>query len=159
VRISLIAAVARNGVIGRDGGLPWRIPADLRFFKETTMGKPIVMGRKTLESIGRALPGRQNIVVTRSAGFAADGVTVADSLDAAIAAAGDADEVMVIGGAEIYALAFARAQRLFLTEVDAAPEGDAHFPEFDRAAWREVARADHPADGDTPAYSFVTLER
>lgn len=159
MRVSLIAAVARNGVIGRDGDLPWRIPADLRFFKQTTMGKPIVMGRKTFDSIGRVLPGRTNIVVTRNADFAAKDAIIVASLDDAIAAADGADEVMVIGGAEIYRQAVARADRLYLTEVDAEPEGDAHFPEIDRSEWRETARTDHPAADGVPAFSFVTLDR
>jgi len=161
VRLALIAAVARNGVIGRDGELPWRISADLRFFKTTTMGKPMIMGRRTFDSIGKALPGRANIVVTRSADFTADDVEVAADLDQAlaIAAATGAEEVMAIGGGEIYAAALPRADRLYLTEVHIDAEGDVHFPTFDRAQWREVSRDDHAAEGDTPAFSFVTLER
>lgn len=160
-RLALIAAVARNGVIGRDGDLPWRIPADLQFFKTATMGKPMIMGRRTFESIGKALPGRTNIVVTRSGDFTADDVEVAADFDQAltIAARQDAGEVMVIGGGEIYAAAMARADRLYLTEVHLDAEGDVHFPQFDLAQWREVSRDDHAAEGDTPAFSFVTLER
>ncbi|MBO6784027.1 MAG: type 3 dihydrofolate reductase [Alphaproteobacteria bacterium] len=157
--LTLIVAVADNGVIGRDGGLPWRLPGDLAHFKATTMGKPIVMGRKTWESLGRPLPGRDNIVVTRDPAYVADGAAVAADLDAALAAAGDAGEVMIIGGAEIYALALPRADRIHLTRVHASPEGDTHFPDLDLDRWREVAREDHDADGDSPAYSFVTLER
>jgi len=161
VRLALIAAVARNGVIGRGGDLPWRIPADLQFFKTTTMGKPMIMGRRTFESIGKALPGRTNIVITRSVGFTADDVEVAADLDQALAiAAGQgADEVMVIGGGEIYAAALPRADRLYLTEVHIDAEGDVHFPTLDRAQWREASRDDHAAEGNIPAYSFVTLER
>ncbi|MBT3809950.1 MAG: dihydrofolate reductase [Rhodospirillaceae bacterium] len=159
VRISLIVAVAENGVIGRDGDLPWRIPADLKFFKETTTGHPIVMGRKTHQSIGRALPGRKNIVITRDPDFAGEDIAVVGDLEAALAAAGDADEVMVIGGAQIYELALPRAHRIYLTEVHVAADGETRFPDLDRASWRETARVDHPADGDTPAFSFVTLER
>jgi dihydrofolate reductase len=159
MRVSLIVAVARNGVIGRDGDLPWRIPADLRFFKQVTMGKPIVMGRKTFESIGRALPGRTNIVVTRDPDFNAADVRIARSLKDALAIAGDADEAMVIGGAQIYALALPRADRIYLTEVDAAPDGDVRFPVRDAAAWRETSRRHHDAEGETPGFSFITLER
>jgi len=157
--LSLIVAVADNGVIGHNGDLPWRIPGDMKFFKATTMGKPIVMGRKTWESLGRALPGRENIVVTRSAGFDAPGASVVESLDAALAQVPDADEVMVIGGAEIYALALPHVARIYLTQVHAAPDGDTHFPDLQAADWRELAREDHAPEGDTPGYSFVTLER
>jgi dihydrofolate reductase len=159
VRISLIVAVAENGVIGRDGDLPWRIPADLKFFKDTTTGHPIVMGRKTHQSIGRALPGRKNIVVTRDPDFVGDDIDVVGDLEAALAAAGDADEVMVIGGAQIYALALSRATRIYLTEVHIAADGDTRFPPLDDSGWQETAREDHPAEGDAPAFSFVTLER
>lgn len=161
IRLALIAAVARNGVIGRGGQLPWRISADLQFFKTTTMGKPMIMGRRTFESIGKALPGRTNIVVTRNSEFAADDVEVAGDLDQALASAAavGAEEVLVIGGGEIYAAALPRADRLYLTEVHIDAEGDVSFPVFDRTLWREASRDDHPADGDTPAFSFVTLER
>jgi dihydrofolate reductase len=159
VRISLIVAVAENGVIGRDGDLPWRIPADLKFFKDTTTGHPIVMGRKTHQSIGRALPGRTNIVVTRDPEFSGDDIAVVGDLDSALAAAGEADEVMVIGGAQIYAMALPRAKRIYLTEVHITADGDTRFPELDRGIWSETARVDHPAEDDIPAFSFVTLER
>lgn len=159
MRVSLIVAVAENGVIGRDGDLPWRIPADLGFFKQTTMGKPIIMGRKTWESIGRPLPGRTNIVLTRDRDFRAKDATVVTDLEAALAAAGDASEAMIIGGAQVYAMALPRASRIYLTEVHATPEGDTRLPEFSRDDWREVAREDHEAEGETPAFSFVTLER
>lgn len=161
VRLALIAAVAHNGVIGRGGEMPWRIPADLKYFKAITMGKPMIMGRRTFESIGKALPGRANIVVTRSADFSADDVEVAGNLDQAleIAAGTGADEVMVIGGGEIYTAALPRADRLYLTEVHIDAVGDVRFPAFDRAQWRELSRDDHAAAGDNPAFSFVTLER
>ena len=161
VRLALIAAVAHNSVIGRGGELPWRIPADLQYFKAITMGKPMIMGRRTFESIGKALPGRTNIVVTRSADFSADDVDVAGNLEQAleIAAGTGADEVMVIGGGEIYAAALPRADRLYLTEVHIDAVGDVRFPTFDRAQWRELSRDDHAAAGDNPAFSFVTLER
>jgi dihydrofolate reductase len=158
--ISLVVAVAENGLIGRDGGLPWRIPGDLRHFKAVTMGKPIVMGRKTWESLGRPLPGRRNIVITRNADYRAEGAAVAHDLNAAIAVAGDAPEICVIGGAEIYAQALPRAHRLYLTEVHGAPAGDTFFPAFDRGAWREVSReaikADEKASHDA---SIVVLEK
>lgn len=159
MRISLIVAVAENGVIGRDGDLPWRIPADLKFFKDTTMGKPIVMGRKTYESIGRALPGRTNIVITRDPDFSADDVYVADGLDAALELAGTAEEVMVIGGAQIYALALPRTDRIYLTRVHATPVGDVTFPDIDPDVWLETSREERPPEGDVPGYAFVTLER
>lgn len=164
-RLSLIVARAENGVIGRDGGLPWRLPGDLAFFKKTTMGKPVVMGRRTFESIGRPLAGRTNIVVTRDAGFAAEGVAVAHDLDEALAlaertaAADGADEVMVIGGAQIYAQTMPRADRIYLTSVHAAPEGDTHLPAPDPAHWRETAREARPADGAAPAYDIIVLDR
>lgn len=159
VILSLIVAVAENGLIGRDGDLPWRIPADLKFFKETTMGKPIVMGRKTWQSIGRPLPGRVNIVITRDRQFVADGAVVVHDLAAALAAAGDVPEVMIIGGAQIYEMALDRADRVYLTEVQASPDGDTFLPDFAPEDWREVARESHAADADVPAYRFVTLER
>ena len=161
-RITLAVAVADNGVIGRDGALPWRLPEDLRRFKAATLGKPVLMGRKTFESIGRALPGRLNIVLTRQPGWRPSdpAVRVAPDLDAALAFAGDAAEVTVIGGSEIYALALPRASRVLLTEVHAAPEGDAYLPPFSRTAWREVSRERFAAD-ERHAHdmSFVVLDR
>ena len=162
--IVLVVARAANGVIGRDGALPWRIPADLRRFKRMTVGKPVVMGRKTFDSIGAPLPGRHNIVLTRDAGWTAPGVTVAANLAEAIAAAGldprtRAEAIMVIGGAQVYAEALPAATRIELTEVHSAPDGDTRLPPFDPARWRETARDDHPAEGETPAFSFVTLMR
>jgi dihydrofolate reductase len=160
MRIALIAALDRNGLIGRDNDLPWHLPADLQHFKRTTMGKPILMGRLTWESLGRPLPGRHNIVLTRDPGYRADGATVVASIDAALAAAGDVDEAMVIGGAAFYRAMLPRAERLYLTRIDAAFEGDAWFPEIDPDAWRETAREQHPADERNPhPYAFVTLDR
>ena len=164
MELVLVVARADNGVIGRDGALPWRIPADLRRFKRMTVAKPVVMGRKTFESIGKPLIGRHNIVLTRDSGWTAPGVTVAANLAEAIAAAGldprtRADAVMIIGGAQVYAEALPSATRIELTEVHAAPAGDTVLPPFDRARWRETAREEHRADGDTPEYAFVTLER
>lgn len=152
--ITFYLARAANGVIGRDGQLPWRLPPDLKRFKALTMGKPMIMGRKTFESFPSPLPGRRHIVLTRGA-WTADGAEVAHSVDAALGLAGD--DVAVIGGAEIFALMLPRADRIELTEVHAEPEGDVVVPAF--TGWTEVAREDHPADGDRPAYSFVTLTR
>ncbi|MEI6487284.1 MAG: dihydrofolate reductase [Sphingomonadales bacterium] len=161
--ITLVVARARNGVIGNSGALPWHLPADLKHFKALTIGKPVVMGRKTFESIGKPLPGRQNIVLTRQPGWSAPGVTVVPNLAEAIAAAGldprVRGHIMIIGGAEIYALALPIATRVELTEVDAEPEGDTVLPPFDPARWTEVARTAHAAEGDTPGYAFITLER
>ncbi|HEX7776507.1 MAG TPA: dihydrofolate reductase [Parvibaculum sp.] len=164
--ISLVIAIAENGVIGRDNGMPWRLAGDMAFFKRTTTGKPIVMGRKTWESFPkRPLPGRPNLVVTRDAGYEAPGGEVFGSLEAAVgrgkalAAALGVDEVMIVGGAEIYKQALAFASRIYLTEVHARPEGDTHFS-FDRKEWREISRERQAAgDKDSSAYSFVVLER
>ena len=164
VRIALIAAVAANGVIGRDNQLPWRLSADLRYFKAMTMGKPIVMGRKTFASIGKPLPGRTNIVMTRDSGLRLHGTSVwlVTHIDAVYAIAEDvafAEEVMVIGGAEIYALTLPFADRLYLTEIHRDYAGDTFFPAFDRADWRETSREEHAADGDAPAFAFTVLDR
>lgn len=156
---SIIVAVANNMAIGKDNALPWHLPADLKYFKSVTMGKPILMGRKTFESIGRPLPGRQNIVLTRDQGWHADGVTVVNDYIAAEQAAQDADEIMVIGGAQIYASMLAKTSRLYVTEIDCDVEGDAFFPEIDVAEWHETSRERHEAEDDTPAYSFVVYDR
>jgi dihydrofolate reductase len=159
-RLELVVAAARNGVIGRDNGLPWRLPADLAHFKRVTLGQPILMGRRTWESIGRPLPGRQNIVLTRDPSFRAEGASVVHSLAEARAAAGGAERLMVIGGAELYRACLAEAAVLHLTEVDAEVEGDARFPAWRRDEWEEVWRESHPADErHAYAYSFVTLRR
>lgn len=157
--ISFVVAMARNGVIGKDNQLPWRLPADLRHFKAVTMGKPIIMGRKTYDSIGRPLPGRTNIVVTRDPAYQAEGCVVAHSIEAGLVAAGDAEEVMVIGGADFYRQLLSRADRIYLTLIDAEVEGDTWFPELDTARWHERSREDHVADADNPfPYSFIVLE-
>ena len=159
--VVVVAAVARNRVIGTAGDLPWRLPADMKRFKAITVGKPMIMGRKTFDSIGRPLPGRRTIVVTRDPAWVADGTETAGSLDAALAMAraGDPDEIVIAGGGEIYAQALPRADRLRLTLVDLAPEGDARFPDFDPADWRETAREAHPAADARPAFDFVDYAR
>jgi dihydrofolate reductase len=161
VRISLVAAVARGGVIGRDNSIPWRIPADLARFRDTTMGHPVVMGRKTWDSIParfRPLPGRRNIVVTRNAKWYGDGAERAGSLEEALDLAGDDAEVFVIGGAQIYAAALPIADELLLTEIDAEIEGDTLFPAFDGALFEEVEREPNaPEDG--PPFAFVRYVR
>ena len=159
-RVTLVVAATDHGVIGRDGGMPWHLPADLAHFKRVTMGHPIVMGRRTYASIGRALPGRLNVVVTRDRSFAAAGVSVAHSLDGALAACGDAPEVMVIGGGELYRDALPRATRIHLTRIHASIDGDTYFPALDPAAWHETAREERAADErNVYPLSFVTLER
>ncbi|MCW4462812.1 dihydrofolate reductase [Sphingomonas sp. BT-65] len=155
--ISFHLARADNGVIGVDGKLPWHLPADLKRFKAQTMGKPMVMGRKTFESFPSPLPGRRHVVLTRDASWQREGAEVASSVEDALRLAGDGD-VAVIGGVEIFALFLDRADRIELTEVHVSPAGDAVVPPFG-PEWRETAREDHPADGDRPSYSFVTLER
>ncbi|MEG3088026.1 dihydrofolate reductase [Sphingomonas sp. PB4P5] len=154
--ITLHVARADNGVIGKDGKMPWHLPADLKRFKAQTMGKPMIMGRKTFESFPSPLPGRRHIVLTRDPAWSAPGAEVAHSVAAALALAGPGD-VAVIGGAEIYALFTDRADTVELTEIHLSPAGDAHVPAF--AGWQETARDDHPAEGGRPAYSFVTLAR
>jgi dihydrofolate reductase len=160
-RLTLIAAVARNGVIGRDNQLPWRLPEDLMRFKAVTAGNGVVMGRKTWESLPesfRPLPGRRNIVVSRNPDYVAEGATVVDSVAAALGIAADTNEVFVIGGAELYAQALPLADCLQLTEIDADFEGDARFPDFDRRQWRETGRTCDRAEVGF-AYAFVTYER
>ena len=158
--ISIIVATSANGVIGRGGELPWHLSDDLKRFKQLTLGKSIVMGRKTFESIGRALPGRQNIVLTRQSEFVADDCDIVSSVDAAIATAGDAGEVMVIGGSEIYELFLPLAGRIYMTRVHMDIDGDARFPELDDEQWQETEREHHDAD-DSNEYEFTTsvLER
>ena len=151
--VTLIAAVGRNGVIGADNDMPWHLPEDFAFFKRTTMGHPMVMGRKTFDSIGRVLPGRRTIVVTRQADWSHADVETAHSLSEALSLAGPADEVFVCGGGQVYAEAMPWARRLLITEVDQSPEGDVRFPEIDPAVWQEVAR--EVRDG----FSWVTYER
>ena len=164
--VGLIAAVARNGVIGLSGALPWRLSSDLKHFKAATMGKALVMGRKTYQSIGGPLLGRTIIVVTRDRAFAAEGILVGRDVDEALALAeaaaraAQADEIVVAGGGEIYAQTIGRASRLHLTEVDVAPEGDAHFPPIDPAQWREVSRRKGERGArDEADFAFVEYER
>jgi dihydrofolate reductase len=166
MEIVLIVAVAENGVIGASGAMPWRLKSDMARFKALTTGRPVVMGRKTFVSIGRPLPGRTNIVVTRDVGFRADSVVVTNSFaDARAIATGDAlrrfaTEIAVIGGAEIYAQWMDSADRLEITEVHARPDGDTRFPPVDPAAWEEVARVRNPAGSlDSADFSYVTFRR
>lgn len=159
-RIAIIVAMAKNRVIGFENRLPWRLPAELAHFKAVTMGKPIVMGRKTWESLPGLLPGRRHIVITRQPGYRAEGCTLVHSLEQALEAAGDVPEVMIVGGGAIYKESLPRAQRLYLTLVEAEVTGDAYFPEIDHGAWRELRREFHPADErNAYAYTFVDLER
>lgn len=157
-RVTLIAAVSANGVIGAGGRMPWHLPSDLKFFRAQTMGRPVVMGRRTWESIGRPLPGRENVVVSRSPAFRPAGAIVVPSLEAAIAHCSGADEVFVIGGGELYRAALQVAGRIVLTEIHRAFEGDVRFPEFDRAQWIEARRERHAPEGEL-AYDFVWYER
>ena len=159
-RICLIAALAANRVIGRNNTLPWHLPADLKRFKALTMGHPVLMGRKTYESIGKPLPGRRNLVITRNHGYSAPGCEVVHSLDAALAACAGAQDIFIIGGAELYREALPRAQRLEFTEIHAEFEGDASFPQFASDQWRETAREIHGAEAGAPfRYDFVRYER
>lgn len=166
MRISIIAAVAENGIIGRDGRLPWRVPADIRHFKDLTLGKPVVMGRKTWESLKGPLPDRLNIVITRNDAFQVDGVRRAprfeDALRLAAAEAGPEGEIMIIGGSGVYRLALPYANRLYISEIHGQIDGDTRFPEFDKAEWRETARQFVPRGNDAKAThdcSFVTYDR
>lgn len=156
--VFLVVAVAANGVIGRGGTLPWHLPADLRHFKALTTGKPMIMGRKTFESLPGLLPGRRHIVLTRDTGWAEEGAEVAHSPEEAIALA-NAPHIAVIGGAEIYRQFLPLADRIEWTEVAAEPQGDTSFPAFDRSEWAEAARQEHPAEGRIPGFAFVTLLR
>ncbi len=167
MHVSFVVAIADNGVIGRDNGLPWHLSGDMAWFRKVTMGKPLLMGRKTWDSLPRKpLPGRPNLVITRDGGFQAEGAEVFTSREMALvraqllAEAAGVDEVMVIGGAQIYEALFDLATRLYITEVHQEPEGDVSFPSFDATAWREVMRERHAAgEKDSAAYSFVVLER
>ncbi len=159
--LAIIAAVARNGVIGRDGALPWRLPEDLAHFRRVTAGCPVIMGRRTWESLPpkfRPLPGRHNIVVTRQPGWRAEGATVAADLDAALAATGDAARVFVIGGVELFAAALPRARELLLTEIDADADGDVRFPAWPRSDFEEIAR-EHQRSAGGVDFDFVTYRR
>ena len=157
-RVVLVAAVADNGVIGVDGGLPWHLPEDFAHFKRTTLGHVVVMGRKTFESMGRPLPRRTNVVVTRQAGWSAEGAVTAPSFEAALElAAAHTGDVMVIGGGEVYAQALPVADEQVITEVHLSPEGDARYPDFDRAQWRETRREPHEHEGTR--FDIVWWER
>ncbi|MDQ5946883.1 MAG: dihydrofolate reductase [Pseudomonadota bacterium] len=156
--LSLIAAMANKRIIGRDNTLPWHLPEDLKHFKATTLGKPVIMGRKTWESLGRPLPGRRNIVVSRNADYVATGGELVGSLEAAIAATADIEEVFVIGGADLYRQALPLAQRLYLTEIAGDYAGDACFPEFPASEWREAAREAH-VSSEGLHYAFVRYQR
>ena len=157
---SLIVARARNGAIGMANAMPWHLPADLAHFKRTTLGRPVIMGRRTWESIGRALPGRRNIVVSRTPGLRAPGAEVVGSREEAWQVADGADEAFVIGGAQLYAEALARADRIYLTDVAGEVEGDTFFPQLDARQWRETVLGEQPADERTRcALRFLLLER
>ncbi|MFK7830032.1 MAG: dihydrofolate reductase [Congregibacter sp.] len=163
--IALIVAAAENDVIGRNNALPWKLPADLAHFKRRTLGKPILMGRRTYDSIGRPLPGRSNIVISRDEAYQPKGVEVVRSVEAALSLAESlalvdgAEELMVIGGSQIYAATLPRAQRLYMTRVHSRPEGDAFLPAIDWSLWSECARQEHTAQGDVPAYTFLDYTR
>jgi dihydrofolate reductase len=160
MRINLIVAASANNVIGIDGDLPWRLPDDLQRFKSITMGHPIVMGRLTWESIGRPLPGRQNIVLTRNAGYSAPGCDVVSSPEAAVECAGDAPQLMIIGGGHLYSAFLPLARRIYMTRVHVDLDGDAFFPELTEADWQETSREAHDADNRHPhAFDFITLDR
>lgn len=156
--LTLIVAYSTNRAIGRDNALPWKLPGDLAHFKRSTLGHPIIMGRKTWDSLGRPLPGRSNIVISRNPDFSAAGAILAPTLEAAVAACGDIDEAFVIGGAQIYAQALPRARRVVATEVHADVEGDAFFPLLPSFQWKETAREPQPAENGYD-YDFVTYER
>lgn len=164
--ISMIVAMGRNRVIGIDNVMPWHIPDDLRYFKAKTLGKPVIMGRLTLQSIGKPLPDRPNIVVTRSQDLDQPDVTIVANLDDAVcvaereAARLGVDEVMIVGGGQIYGQMINRTKRLYLTEIDLAPDGHAYFPDYAATGhWREISREHHPAMNDQPAFDFVVKER
>ena len=158
--VSIIVAMDEQGIIGAGNKLPWRLPADLRNFKSLTLGKPVIMGRKTHDSVGKPLPGRENIIISRDPDFRSPGCRVAPSLVAALASCAGVQEVMIAGGAEVYRAALPLASRIYLTEVHTRVSGDVWFPEFDRGDWHEARREDLPTDEKNPhACSFVLLER
>lgn len=163
MQISMIAAMAHDRVIGLDNQMPWHLPADLAHFKRVTLGKPVLMGRKTFESIGRPLPGRRNLVISRNPDYRVDGVEVVDSVEAALALLTGVDatpELMVIGGGHLYAQLLPRADRLYLTRIDLAVEGDTRFPAFDEGQWQLVESEPHAADEKNPhPYRFETWQR
>ncbi|HUQ42071.1 MAG TPA: dihydrofolate reductase [Candidatus Limnocylindrales bacterium] len=159
-RIAFVVARDRGGVIGKGGTLPWRLPDDMKHVRSLTIGKPLIMGRRTYDSIGHPLPERTNIVMTRDPGFKADGVKVARTPEEALAIAGDAPEVIVFGGAEVFTRFLPMTDRIYMTEVDADSAGDTFFPALDPAQWRETERVEHPADArHAHSFRFITLER
>lgn len=159
--LTAVVAATENNVIGRDNGMPWHLPADLQHFKAVTLGKPVLMGRRTFAAIGRPLPGRRNLVLSRDLGFVAAGVETFSTLEQALAAAGDVDELMIIGGQTVYELALPHVQRVHLTRLHMQVEGDAHFPDLPTEQWREVSRsARRPADERNACdMTFLVLER
>lgn len=158
--LSLIVAMDENRLIGNDNQLPWRLPADLAFFKRTTMGKPIIMGRKTFDSIGRPLPGRRNIVITRDPEFSAEGCEVVHSIETALTGCSDHDELMLIGGATLYEQTLDQVSCMYITRINHSFSGDTWFPEFDLTQWEIVEKEDFEADQDNPfSYSFVKYVR
>ena len=160
MKLSMIVAMDRKGVIGRANALPWRISSDLKHFKSVTMGKPIIMGRKTHESIGKVLPGRQNIIITRNPDYLAEGCVVCRSLEEALRQCAAEDEAVFIGGHDIFKAIIEQVDRIYLTQVHADVKGDTWFPVFDRTEWREIERQDFGADeNDEYPYSFITLEK
>lgn len=160
MKLAIIVATDQQGLIGRDNDLPWKLSADLQYFRQVTMGKPLIMGRNTHQSIGRALPGRQNIVVTKNANFSAEGCTVVHSVAEALKACHDAKEVMVMGGASLYEQFLPHAERLYLTQVNASLDGDTWFPDWQKTEWHQVSREDHLADHKNEYnYSFMVFDR
>jgi dihydrofolate reductase len=160
MKLSIVVAMAENGVIGVDNKLPWRLPADLKHFRAITMGHPVIMGRKTFESIGRALPGRRNIVVTRNSAYAREGVEVVHSVDEALERCAETNEAFLIGGAILYKEAISHCDRIYLTLVHVNIEGDAFFPPLETNHWQEIDRSPHLPDEHNPhAYDFIIYER
>jgi len=160
MNLAIIVATDQSGVIGKENDLPWKLSADLQYFKRVTMGKPLIMGRKTHESIGRALPGRKNIIISSNKHFEADQCVVCHSVEQALAACGDAEEAMVMGGASLYKVFLPYANKLYLTLVHASLEGDTWFPEWDSKAWSQISREDHPADEKNEyPYSFIVYQK
>ena len=159
--LTAVVAATENNVIGRDNGMPWHLPADLQHFKAVTLGSPVLMGRKTFEAIGRPLPGRRNLVLTRSPAFSVPGIEVVHSLDDAVGLAGDVPELMIIGGAALYELALPRTQRVHLTRLHMTLDGDAHFPDLPESQWREVSRSECRLADERNAcdMTFLVLER
>ena len=160
MKISLIAAMANNRIIGHDNKMPWHLPADLKHFKQVTMGKPVIMGRKTFESIGKPLPGRQNIIITRQSGLALNGCDIVHSIEDAIALVKNIDEVMIIGGGTIYESMIDKADRLYITLIELEADGDTQFPAWNEDEWSIIDEEPHLADDKNPYnYRFITLER